>query len=254
MGGVGIQGPSRLNNGSQGMATEDKTNDQMDAEAEPYWALERTSDVVNRLTQIYEPYVDRRVSMMLRKNPNLDEDDAKQRGWCAMWRIAERFDHTRGVRCTTYAQRRVDGAIVDSARANDWVPTKVRSADNKRDKQTEESVIPAMMSLPSGFDREEDLMRGQSSIRMAMDHLMELVAGTSIERDIRIACKHWFDYVEIAKEMGVSVDHAQLLVTTALDRSKYPNLYLDFIKSLPAYKPSEGETLKQTVMFTEGAA
>lgn len=50
------------------------------------------------------------------------------------WRAVEGFDPTRGVQLTTYAQRRIDGAILDGLRDRDHLPRtlrKIADDDNK---------------------------------------------------------------------------------------------------------------------------
>lgn len=231
------------------MATDDKTNDEMDAEAEPLWLLERSREVVNRLAQIFEPYVDRRVSMMLRKNPNIDEDDAKQNGWFALSVGAERFDHTRGIRFTTFIQRRVDGAIVDAARDADEAPTKLRTAEKKG----EIGPLPIKHRLETTFDavaREEHLPEVQTDIA----ELLLVFAGTSVAEDLALALDCGFDFEEMALRMGVTVAHAIYTVKQAFEHARDPEAYLEAIRNRPAYTPPEPGSCRVQQRMFDGAA
>lgn len=230
--------------------TDDKTNDEMDAEAGSLWLLERTPEVVNRIVQIFEPYVDRRVSMMLRKNPNIDDDDAKQNGWFALATGAERFDHTRGIRFTTFIQRRVDGAIIDAAREADTAPTKLRA----QEKKGEIEPLPVMFPLGDSFDAVAN-NGGLPVVTLDIADLLDSVRDLpSLVRDINAALDHRWDFEEIGKAMGCSPTHAAYTVKLSLERAKDPEAYRELLRGLPPYlKPTDGPRVQQ-VMFMDVSA
>ncbi|HWR39009.1 MAG TPA: sigma-70 family RNA polymerase sigma factor, partial [Patescibacteria group bacterium] len=56
----------------------------------------------------------------------VDKDDLISNGFLGLLEAIERFDPARGVKFETYAAVRIRGAILDSLRAQDWIPTTVR--------------------------------------------------------------------------------------------------------------------------------
>ncbi len=62
---------------------------------------------------------------------HVDVDDLVQVGMMGMIQSAERFDQSRGVKFQTYANRRVQGAMLDYLRSLDWRPRSVRKRNRK---------------------------------------------------------------------------------------------------------------------------
>lgn len=58
-------------------------------------------------------------------------DDLVQAGVIGLLQSADRFDPTRGVKFQTYANRRVQGAMLDYLRSLDWKPRSVRNRNRK---------------------------------------------------------------------------------------------------------------------------
>ena len=58
---------------------------------------------------------------------DFDRDDLVQVGTMGLIEAVRRFDPERGVRFSSYAGRRIEGAITDYLRSNDWAPRSVRS-------------------------------------------------------------------------------------------------------------------------------
>ncbi|EGO63176.1 FliA/WhiG family RNA polymerase sigma factor [Acetonema longum] len=56
----------------------------------------------------------------------VDKDDLISNGFFGLLDAIERFDPNRNIKFETYAVARIRGAILDSLRALDWVPTTVR--------------------------------------------------------------------------------------------------------------------------------
>lgn len=56
-----------------------------------------------------------------------ERDDLVQAGMLALVESAGRFDPDRGVAFSTYAGRRIEGAILDVVRGEDWLPRSVRA-------------------------------------------------------------------------------------------------------------------------------
>ncbi|MBI2817067.1 MAG: FliA/WhiG family RNA polymerase sigma factor [Acidobacteria bacterium] len=60
-------------------------------------------------------------------------DDLVQAGLVGLLQCADRFDPQRGVKFQTYANRRVQGAMLDYLRSLDWAPRSVRAKRRKLD-------------------------------------------------------------------------------------------------------------------------
>ena len=56
-----------------------------------------------------------------------ERDDLVQAGMVALVESAGRFDPDRGVAFSTFVGRRIEGAILDVVRREDWLPRSVRS-------------------------------------------------------------------------------------------------------------------------------
>jgi len=216
----------------------DESNDVLDAQAEPLW-LARDMD---RLIQHFRPYVQRRVSMAISRNQNLDREDATQCGLIGLWKALGKFDPSAGVRFTTFAQLYVDGAIVDSARDADTAPTKLRAAEKRG-----EVELPVMFPWQDGFD----FRAGTDSVKQATDdvrELLESVKGTAVERDVALWLQCNGDLGDMAAELGVSVEQVTILWKSAAEKLKDPQAYMDAVKSQPAYvPPTEGPAVQGTL-------
>lgn len=60
-----------------------------------------------------------------------ERDDLVQAGMLALVESAGRFDEERGVAFSTYVGRRIEGAILDVVRREDWLPRSVRAQARK---------------------------------------------------------------------------------------------------------------------------
>lgn len=58
---------------------------------------------------------------------HIDRDDLVQAGMLALVETAGRFDPDRGVAFSTFAGRRIEGAILDVIRHEDWLPRSIRA-------------------------------------------------------------------------------------------------------------------------------
>jgi len=56
----------------------------------------------------------------------VDKDDLISNGFFGLLDAMERYDYERGVKFETYAAVRIRGAILDSLRVQDWIPTSIR--------------------------------------------------------------------------------------------------------------------------------
>ncbi|MDU2066540.1 MAG: FliA/WhiG family RNA polymerase sigma factor [Sporomusaceae bacterium] len=67
----------------------------------------------------------------------VDKDDLLSNGFFGLLDAIERYDQKRGVKFETYAVARIRGAILDSLRAQDWIPTTLR----QKAKQYEQALV-----------------------------------------------------------------------------------------------------------------
>lgn len=74
-------------------------------------------------------HIVRRVSV--RVPARHSRDDLTQSGMLGLIGAAIRFDATRGVAFSTFAGRRIEGAVIDALRKADWVPQSVRALERQ---------------------------------------------------------------------------------------------------------------------------
>ena len=75
--------------------------------------------------------------------PHVDVDDLIQVGIIGLLQSAERYDPQRGVKFQTYANRRIQGAMLDYLRSLDWTPRSVR----RRSRLMEKAYLDASQRL-----------------------------------------------------------------------------------------------------------
>ncbi len=87
----------------------------------------RRADIRERLIESYLPLVKLvagRIAVGLPQH--VDKDDLVSNGFFGLLEAIERYDLSRGVKFETYAVARIRGAMLDSLRAQDWIPATVR--------------------------------------------------------------------------------------------------------------------------------
>ena len=106
-----------------------------DAELQPIWQQYREAPTVelrNILAESFLHIVKYTSERLHTKLPDeVDINDLHQDGFQGLLDAIDSFDTDRGVKFETYCAARVRGAILDSLRANDWVPRLVRSRAHK---------------------------------------------------------------------------------------------------------------------------
>ena len=89
----------------------------------------------NQLIMEFYPMVRKVAYRMARRYPRcVDADDLVQIGMTGLIDAVERFEHDRAQSFAAYARIRVQGAIVDEMRKNDWVPRSVRDRAGRLDR------------------------------------------------------------------------------------------------------------------------
>jgi RNA polymerase sigma factor FliA len=87
-------------------------------------------DVVRRNLPLVEHIVKR---MMTRFPACYDRDDLVQTGVIGLIEASARFDPTKGIAFSTFVGRRIEGAIIDQLRRDDWAPRSVRASERQLD-------------------------------------------------------------------------------------------------------------------------
>ena len=83
-----------------------------------------TADLFN----LHAGLVSKVAGNLFRKYPGNDEvDDLKQHGYIGLLEAIKRYNPSYGIKFETYATIRIQGAILDAKRKDDWVPRSTRS-------------------------------------------------------------------------------------------------------------------------------
>jgi RNA polymerase sigma factor FliA len=85
-------------------------------------------DVVERNLPLVEHIVKR---LMARFPSSYDRDDLVQTGIMGLIEGSSRFDPTKGIAFSTFVGRRIEGAIIDQLRRDDWAPRSVRAGERR---------------------------------------------------------------------------------------------------------------------------
>jgi len=118
-----------------------KTRMQDDPELEMVWiefkdtsSVELKQELKNDLLERYLPIVRYTADRLYMKLPQqVDVEDLYGAGIFGLMDAIENYDLGRGVKFETYCTTRVRGSIIDSLRAQDWVPRLVRSTATRID-------------------------------------------------------------------------------------------------------------------------
>ena len=98
--------------------------------------------------------------------PNVDINDLINAGVLGLMDSIEKFDSSRGVKFTTYAELRVRGAILDSLRKLDWVPRSLRAKNR--------ALSLASRNLQQRYGREVSTMELSAEMGMELAELHKL--------------------------------------------------------------------------------
>lgn len=93
------------------------------------WVEGRNPQAREDLILHYLPWVKRKAKYMKNKGTPTDEEDLASAGVIGLIDAINRFDPDMGVPFEGFALSRVNGAMTDSQRRNDWAPRLIRSRD-----------------------------------------------------------------------------------------------------------------------------
>jgi RNA polymerase sigma factor for flagellar operon FliA len=130
---------------------------------------------------------------------HFDADDFISVGVEALIRAIDRFDADRGVSLESFVWTRVQGAVIDELRRQDWTPRSVRQTENRYRKAREGFV--------SRNGREPTPTEAAELMGMTVDELQ------SHESDVMMGELASLD-VPVRLEHGAAVDRVETLVST----------------------------------------
>jgi len=143
-------------------------------EAEPRELVERNIPLVEHI-----------VSRLAAGLPrSVDRDDLVQVAMVGLIEAARRYDPSRGIAFSTYAGRRIEGAIIDALRSMSWAPRSVHSNQRELDAaearlraRLQRSATEAELANELGLDVRELAAWRASMVRSALISLDEARPG-----------------------------------------------------------------------------
>lgn len=142
-------------------------------------------DAANKLVTMHLPLVRAVVDRLKRRLPEcFAREDLFSSGLDGLWQAMQAFDVSRGLRFSTYAIRRIHGAILDDLRAMDWVPRLVRSRANK--------LAAATDDLAAKLGRKPTETELAAELQASPAELQEMVSAARIISVMSLERK-WYD-------------------------------------------------------------
>jgi len=108
--------------------------------------------------------------------PHVDREDLVSVGFLGLIDSIEKFDYTRGVKFETYAYVRIRGTILDSLRAQDWLPASLR----QKARQYEKTITLLENDLGRAPTEEETAKKMRVSLHELHAIMSNLNASTLI--------------------------------------------------------------------------
>jgi RNA polymerase sigma factor for flagellar operon FliA len=116
-----------------------------------------TPDLREQLVERYLPLVRYNAERLGAKLPqHFDTNDLFQAGVFGLMQAVENFDLAREVKFETFANRRIQGSMLDELRALDWVPRQVRSKATRMN-QARSKLIALLGREPSDYELADEL-------------------------------------------------------------------------------------------------
>jgi RNA polymerase sigma factor for flagellar operon FliA len=157
----------------------------------------------DRLILHYIPLVHYVVSRLSIRLPvHVDSDDLYSDGLEGLIKAVDRFDHTKGMKFSTFAIPRIRGAMIDGMRTLDWVPRSVRKFER------EYNAAVARLQADGREHTDDDVAAMLGISRQELDKSMLDVARASI---------HTLDGLLLGDEEDSSGMHDRLADANAPD-------------------------------------
>lgn len=100
----------------------------------------------------------------------IDRDDLESFGVIGLIEAVEKFDYTRGIEFSTYASKRIKGAIFDHLRNLDWLPDSVRRR-GKKVKKTVREMTEKNGERPALEELEKELSLSREKIKQVYQQM-----------------------------------------------------------------------------------
>lgn len=129
---------------------------------------QRRPDIREKLIAHYLPLVKLVAGRIAIGLPmHIDKDDLISNGFFGLLDAIERFEPLRSVKFETYAVARIRGAILDSLRAQDWLPLSIRQKARKYEQ--------ALSQLESSLGRSASDKEIAEALGISLDQLTSLL-------------------------------------------------------------------------------
>ncbi len=113
--------------------------------------------------------------MAMKLPPSIEKDDLYGAGVLGLIDAAKRFDESRGIAFTTFAETRIRGAILDSLRALDWASRSIRR------KAREVQAAHAFIEQEKGRSASEEEVAEHLDIPInELHHILQEVRGLTL--------------------------------------------------------------------------
>lgn len=136
---------------------------------------ERLTVDEERLVEENLPLVQHIVNRMTQRFPaTFSRDDLVQAGALGLTEAATRFDPDRGYAFSTFAGRRIEGAVLDALRSDDWAARSVRRSERR--------MVRTAEALAATLGREPMDQELSAAMKMELDDLHKLKADLARTR------------------------------------------------------------------------
>ena len=238
------------------------TNEQLNEQAIPLWSAysqDRSLENRNALVAHYYQFakqIARRRRKRLATDVQTDRDDLIGYASMALIDLVTRFDQGRGLKFTSFATLRINGAITDGIRNLDWVPRLERKA------QKLGNVTPVVIGsldaarcrTPEGddstlFDVVENRARSELSQKAEADQFWASALVGLSQRDRLLLLLYYREHQtmrKIGEVLGLSESRVSQLHSTLLKTLKRNRFADVFIGHQEQRKPCMGTKRERT--------
>lgn len=130
---------------------------------------------------------------------NVDADDLCQEGYFGLIDALDAFDFDRGVKFETYAPTRINGAMLDSLRKQDWVPRLVR--------QHESSVKKTIRQLTDLLGHEPDDNQCAAALNITREEFITRKREANVVRTNRLSALTPNNETGRQTELGATIEN-----------------------------------------------
>jgi RNA polymerase sigma factor for flagellar operon FliA len=169
------------------------------------YMADRSDKNRNAIVTAYTPLVERVAAKLMAKLPERVElDDLMQWGALALMDAITRFEPARGVKFSTFAQRRIFGGIIDGLRDFDEQARLVRDRV-KRLQQAEEELLQELSRMPSD---EETAERLELSAGMYVQQQRQRCLANGVSMDLVVSVDQNGKELRIGDDIAAPPDTA----------------------------------------------